>query len=82
MTNNAQVVGAHNLTIGFPDCEGEITKDADGVNVPKGCKRKVDCKKGEYVFSDPGCGILLSQEYVKNVRSVIMEHMRLMVDVE
>ncbi len=39
---------------GFPDCEGEITKDEDGVNVPKGCKRKVDCKKGEYVFSDPG----------------------------
>ena len=39
---------------GFPDCAGKITKDADGVNVPKGCKRKIDCKKGEYVSSDPG----------------------------
>lgn len=39
---------------GFPDCAAETTKDADGVNVPKGCERKVDCKKGEYVFSDPG----------------------------
>ena len=38
---------------GFPDCT-ETSKDEKGTNVPKGCKRKVDCKQGEFVSSDPG----------------------------
>ena len=38
---------------GIPDCK-ETTKDEKGTYVPKGCKRKDECKLGEYVSNDPG----------------------------
>ena len=38
---------------GIPDCT-EIATDSNGIRVPKGCKRKIDCRPGEYVAEDPG----------------------------
>jgi len=38
---------------GIPDCN-ETKKDEKGTYVPKGCKRKDECKLGEYVSNDPG----------------------------
>ena len=38
---------------GIPNCE-KTTTDTDGIIVPDGCKRKIDCINGEYTSNDPG----------------------------
>lgn len=38
---------------GIPDCTQTAT-DENGIIVPNGCKRKIDCRPGEYISEDPG----------------------------
>ena len=38
---------------GIADCTQTAT-DKNGTIVPKGCKRKIDCKPGEFIADDPG----------------------------
>ena len=38
---------------GIPDCT-QVAEDENGIQVPKGCKRKIECKSDEFVVEDPG----------------------------
>ena len=51
--SNVLVVDVHNRLHGIPDCT-QVAEDEKGTQVPKGCKRKIECNEGEYVVEDPG----------------------------